>query len=306
MINYLVKIMSNNTKEQLRAVTASNADYSAAKLSFVTGMLFLIANNLFYSFTRAEFFDIGASPSYALASLGLLATGSILVALAIFSFLSVSRKLPLELRGKSNQVSLPLRKIVGDALFGEKNVVLISGILYSIIFALLDGILIFQPTIDFHAVYGVSGNTPLVTTCCGPTGYVPVFLAFLPAAHLGIQLTPLSGLVMILVSSLVGLNLALLYRAIRQSNPMSGTEGAERKRGTLGGMLGAGVGLFAGCPTCAAAFFLSMIAGSGATVLSAFVAKYQPLILGLTVPLLLASVLWQSKSIRRMTIGCTL
>jgi hypothetical protein len=295
--------MNENAKEQLTTVTASAADYSFAKITFVTGMLLLIANNLFYFFTRAEFFSISAPLFYVFTSLGLLVTGSILVALAILSFLSNSRKASVEFKGESKSVTISLRKIVADALFGERKVVVLSAILYGVVFAFLDGILIFQPNVDFYSVYGVSGNAVLGLTCCGPTGTLPVLLAFFPAAHFGIQLTPVSGLIMILVSSMVGLNFALLYVAVKQS---SGAPRADGKRGTMGAILGAGIGLFAGCPTCAAAFFLSLIAGSGATVASAFIAKYQPLILGLTVPLLLASIIWQSRSIRKMSLECTL
>jgi hypothetical protein len=296
-----VNAMSEETEGQARIVTASAPNYSFAKFSFVAGMTLLIANNLFYFFTRAEFFSISAPSSYSLTSAGLLVAGSILVSLAIFSFLSISRKAPLvSPNGKS--MAFPLRKVVGDVLFGGRNVVILSAVVYGLIFAFLDGIMIFQPGVDFYSAYGVNGNTLTGLACCGPTGSVPVLLVFLPGGHLGVQLAPTPALIMVLVSSMVGLNVALLYTAVKKSCAQL----IDGKKGTFGGILGAGFGLFAGCPTCAAAFFLSLLAGSGATVVSAFIARYQPLILGLTVPLLLASVVWQSRSIGRMSLGCAL
>jgi hypothetical protein len=68
--------------------------------------------------------------------------------------------------------------------------------------------------------------------------------------------------------------------------------------------LGAAFGLFAGCPTCAATFFISMIAGTGATALSTLISSYQPLVVAVTVPLLFFSIFWQAKSIGIILQGC--
>ena len=172
----------------------------------------------------------------------------------------------------------------------------------------MDAILIYQPTVDFPSAYGVANPSAFVETCCGPPGYIPVGLVYFPAQHFGIQLIPISVLIMVLVSLLVGVNVSLIVVSVRKTRSLkqeSKVSPQFRKSSLMGGALGAAFGLFAGCPTCAAVFFLSMIAGSGATAFSLVISQYQPVIIVLSIPLLLGSIFWQAKSIRTILLGCT-
>lgn len=275
---------------------------STPKLSLILGLMILITNNLFYAANRAEFYSIDSPVFFALTSLVLLLCGSAAIGFSAFAYLKAAQKLPPEVDPGSKRVRWPVSRIVSDAFFKERRLVVVGAILYAVLFAFLDGILVFQSGVNFPNSYGVSGASFLVTKCCGPTGYVPVLLLFFPAQNFGVQLIPFSGLIMLLVSTLVGVNVALLYVAVKQTRSQMSSGG--RAKGLLGSATGAMFGLFTGCPTCAAAFFLSTVAGSGATIASVFLSQYQPLFVVLTVPLLLASVLWQAKSIRRLFVGC--
>ncbi|MDG6907055.1 MAG: hypothetical protein JRN20_14880 [Nitrososphaerota archaeon] len=276
------------------------SDYSSVKTSLAIGLVLLIANNLFYASSRVEFYTLDAPPFFAFASLGLLLFGVAAVGFSLFSFLRAAQENGLEV-DSSRRMNWTLQRIISDALFKERKAVLIGSILYAVLFSLSDGILIFQPGVNFLSTYGVKDTSYIVSTCCGPTGYVPSLLLFFPTQNLGLQLIPVSILIMVFVSILVGLNLALLRMAVKLSKSRIGI---PKHEGLLGGTLGAALGLFAGCPTCAAAFFLSMIAGSGATAVSLFLAGYQPLFVLIALPLLLATVFWQAKSIRRLLSGC--
>ncbi len=274
--------------------------YALPKASLLLGLVLFTLSNLFYAVNRYEFNEIQAPGFYSYISLLLLTAASMLFAVSAFSYLKIQHSVPATVENGSNVPQWSLGRIVSDGLFQEKKLVITATAVYAFFFALLDGILIYQPKVNFALAYDVSGFTSRVVTCCGVPGYVPVGLLYFPAQHLGVQLIPLSVMLMIFVSLLVGLNVALLYRAYSLSRSNS----LDSRKGVAGSIAGAAFGLFAGCPTCAAAFFLSMIAGTGATAFSAVISAYQPVIVALTVPLLLFSIYWQARSIRTILQGC--
>jgi hypothetical protein len=285
-------------------------------ISLLAAISLFTMTNLLYAEYRGNFFSSDAPPVYSFASLVLIASATAFLAVAALMYLKTAAVAPVELDNNSKLVVVRLTKIVSNAIFRGWKLVLLSGVVYAVFFAFLQGILIYQPNTDFASAYGVSHASAQLLTCCGPPGYVPIGLVYLPAQHFGIQLIPISILIMILISTLVGLNVSLLYLALNttrsQTKPtmplqqgQTSTPSTLSKKVFASGGLGAAFGLFAGCPTCAASFFLSMIAGSGATIFSAAISKYQPVIIGLTVPLLLGSILLQAKSIRTFLRGCS-
>lgn len=277
-------------------------NYIVPKLAIGAGAAFVAVGNIFYSLNVEKFYGSPSPPIYSFVSLAFVCLSAISFAIALLSYLQIEGTLLPIARKDSNILRWRITRIIADAFFGEKKIVILSAVPYAIFFAFLDGILIYQPGLDFSVVYAVNGPTWHVVTCCGFPGYIPVGLLYLPAQHLGMQLIPLSILIMTLVSLLVGLNVSLLYKAFRQLRTQR--TGVTGKRGIVTSIFGLFLGLFTGCPTCAAAFFLSMIAGTGSTVFSFVVAKYQPLIVALTIPMLLASIYWQAKSIRTLLEGC--
>jgi hypothetical protein len=274
----------------------------------------LTTANLIYAFERSSFFTDGSPVVYILATLILIVSAAGLSVTAAISFMKAERS-SQPIAGDDSKVKLPLGRVISESFLGGWKVVLASGAAYAIFFAFLEGILIYQPKVNFFQYLSthVSGS---IEWCCGPAGFIPVGLVYFPAQHFGLELIPASIILMILISSLVGLNVSLLFSALKATGKLGQASlkapGAENvsipntpTSRFATGAVGAAFGLFAGCPTCAASFFLSMIAGSGATVFSATISIYQPLILALTIPLLVASILLQAKSISRYLQGCS-
>lgn len=281
--------------------------YFFSEVSLLLALILFTGMNLVYSENRADFQTSDSSIVYPDFTLILLILGSALICTSVISFLRVEAKKPANV-DPGSRMSKGIGGIVAETIFKNRRIISIVAIGYGLIFAFLDGILIYQPTVDFAYTYGVLRTTSVVENCCGPPGYVPVGLVYFPAQHFGILLIPISVLTMILVSILVGVNFVMLVTSIEKSRYVRvGKEGVPFRVGNgslLGGTVGAAFGVFTGCPTCAAAFFLSMIAGSGATAFSLTISKFQPVIVLLSIPLLIASILWQARSIRTFLLGC--
>jgi len=277
-------------------VEKARPGYSLPRAAFIVGIVLFTANNIFYISNLSAFYEYGASPLYSYTSALIIALATISLGVGAFSFLRMQQKVS-PVVNESNTARWPLGRIISDAVFLQKKLVVSATVVYALFFALLDGILVYQPNVNFAIDYAVNSPAWRVATCCGTPAYVPVGLLYLPAQHVGVELFPLSVLLMLIVSLLVGLNLALLVKALRLSR-------SQDTKGAAGSVLGAAFGLFAGCPTCAAAFFLSMIAGAGATAFSTIIAQYQPLIVSLTLPLLFFSIYYQAKSIGSILQGC--
>ncbi len=249
----------------------------------------------------------GTDHSAVYASLFTLVGGSVCFGISGVSFLrNAGRALP-NLDPKSRKVSQSPSKVIADAFFQNRKIMIFASITYALFFAVIDAIIVYQPKVDFGVAYGVSGfESASMLSCCGPPGYVPVGLVYFPNWHAGLQIIPLSILLMVLISVLVALNVSLIYSATKASRltTTAATNRGRGKKSSFGGIFGAVIGLFAGCPTCAAAFFLSMLAGSGATAFSIYISQYQALIATLTVPILLASIYFQARGVSIIIQGC--
>lgn len=277
-------------------------DYRTVKISVLLGIVLYSADNFFYAANRAAFNNQYSSPEYAYISLFIFALASSFIGFSASSFLRVQR---LNVRSDNNEKATGwhLGEIVSDALSHQKRLFFSAIVVYALFFAFLDGILIFQPGVNFFTSYVVHGVTWRVETCCGLPGNIPVGLLYLPAQHIGVELIPSSVILMILVSVMVGLNACLLYRAYNLSRTQ---RVSSANKATIGGVVGAAFGLFVGCPTCAAAFFLSTIAGAGAMGFSAFISASQPFIAAISLPLLFFSIVWQARSIKTILKGCSI
>jgi hypothetical protein len=296
--------MTVKTESANQDFSKMTSNFSAVKLSVITALILFMFVNLFYYANSQSFLSANSSPTLSVVSLILLLGGAFSLSWGALTYLRIERRIVPAADGQSK---IPWRtgRIISDALFRNSKVVIFSALIYGVFFALIDGILVYQPSVNFASQYLVSSPSSFVEFCCGPPGYVPVGLVYFPAQHLGLQLIPISILTMILVSVLVGLNVSLLYSSIKQTRTVPGTSSPASGRKFAGGALGASLGLFAGCPTCAAAFFLSMIAGSGSTVFSAVVSQYQLLIVGLSIPLLFFSIIYQARNLKNFLAGCS-
>ncbi len=196
-----------------------------------------------------------------------LSTSFILRALA-------SRDIPSE--------RIDLHSLISRALRSKRSVRVgvVFGIAYGLIYAFASSTVVFQPSIDFETAYGVTEPGWVGISCCGTFGTVPKLILFpAPALHFGVQFVPLTGLFLVVVPLLVGFNFALVAYAL-----------AIRAAGRTGSWLstiGASVGLFTACPTCAGFFLAGAVGGIGASSLAISLAPYQILFVAISITVLL-------------------
>lgn len=173
---------------------------------------------------------------------------------------------------------------------------IISTALYGLFYAFITSMIVYQPTVDFAQAYGAILPSALIGPCCGPLLYTPIVTVYV-VNHLGLLIIPLTTILLVTVSVLVGINFALAAFAFGNRVRGSG-------RSWVGG-LGAIVGLFTGCPTCAGLFFANLIGGTGAVTFASLLAYYQPFFVALSIPVLLATPYLISRSLSRvMKDGC--
>lgn len=175
-------------------------------------------------------------------------------------------------------------------------VMVIAAISYGIFFGFLSQILIYRNDISFSQ-QGIKIPSVNIVPCCNTPGYVPMFSAYL-TDHFLILLIPLNLILAVIVSSLVGFNIALSLYAFNASRRIQST----KKVSFIGGV-GVVSGLFVGCPTCAGTFFSALL-GFGAVGESISVlASFQTVFIALSIPVLIIAPFLVARSIR--TTYCT-
>jgi hypothetical protein len=168
---------------------------------------------------------------------------------------------------------------------------LLSSALYGVFYAFLTSMVVYQPGVDFASAYGVVVPSLTVTPVQGAPLFTPVVTMYV-TDHVGILLIPLTVMLALGISVLVGVNVALAAFALD-----SRAKGAGR--GWVAGV-GAVVGLFTGCPTCAGLFFANVLGGSGAVSFAAILGYYQPAFIVLSLPVLLATPFLTSRSLSKV------
>jgi len=167
----------------------------------------------------------------------------------------------------------------------------VTAVFYGLFYAIITSMIVYQPTIDFRQYYGAAVPSAIVTPCCGAPLFAPVVTVYL-VNHLGLLLIPLTLLLLLSISTLVGLNSALAVFAFDNRAKSSG-------KVWLGGV-GAIVGLFTGCPTCAGLFFANVLGGAGAVSFATLLAYYQPVFILLGVPVLVGTLYLTSRSLSKV------
>ncbi len=166
-----------------------------------------------------------------------------------------------------------------------------SALAYGLFYAVITSMIVYQPTVDFASTYGASVPSVVVTPVEAAPFFSPVITVYL-VNHLGLLLVPLTVLLLITTSLLVGLNFAVAGFALD-----SRARGAGR--GWVAGV-GAIVGLFTGCPTCAGLFFANFLGGTGAVYFATVLGYYQPAFILMSVPVLLLAPYLTSRSLARV------
>ena len=189
---------------------------------------------------------------------------------------------------------MDLHSLISRALLSKRSVRVgaVFGAAYGLIYAFTSSTLVFQPSIDFGTAYGVTEPGWVGISCCGTFGTVPKLILFLaPALHFGVQLVPLTGLFLVVVPLLVGFIFALVAsaRSIRAA------------RGTASWLstIGASVGLFTACPTCAGFFLAGAVGGIGASTLAISLAPYQILFVTISIAVLILTPAIIASTMRR-------
>jgi len=183
--------------------------------------------------------------------------------------------------------------------FGRyKRLFVASTIVYGLFYAVITSMIVYQPGVDFGNAYGAAIPSLVVTPVSSAPLYTPVVTVYL-TSHLGILLIPLTIFLVVVVSVLVGLNIALAAFAFDSRARGGG-------RGWVTGV-GAVVGLFTGCPTCAGLFFANVLGGTGAVSFATLLGYYQPVFILLSLPVLLAAPYLTSRSLSKVfREGCVL
>lgn len=167
----------------------------------------------------------------------------------------------------------------------------ISAVVYGLFYAVITSMIVYQPTVDFMQAYGAQTPSAQVTPVQAAPLFTPVVTVYL-VNHLGLLIIPLTVILLVTTSILVGLNFALAGFAFE-----SRAKGAGR--GWVGG-IGAVVGLFTGCPTCAGLFFANFLGGAGAVSFASLLGYYQPAFILLSIPVLLAAPYLTSRSLSKV------
>jgi hypothetical protein len=166
---------------------------------------------------------------------------------------------------------------------------LLSALAYGAFYAIASGIVVFQPAWNFSEVYHVGIPSFAIATCCGPVGETPAAVVYV-TQHLGLLLVPMNLVLLFLLSWLVGLNASFAAFTLSFRTRNIGI-------GWFGGV-GAFIGLFTSCPTCAGLAIIALLGGTGTLSAAFFLGPLQTVFIGLSVPILVATPLLLAKSLR--------
>ncbi len=155
---------------------------------------------------------------------------------------------------------------------------ILASVLYGVFFAFVSSFFVYQPLGRFSETYGVNVPSMLPVICCGQLGQMPQFVVYL-TQQFAILVVPVNMILLIAVSWLVGLNVAIATFSYRNQSTIARSK-------WLGG-LGAIVGLFGACPTCAGFFLLTMLGLAGGVAFALTLSSLQVVFLTVGIPMLL-------------------
>lgn len=192
-----------------------------------------------------------------------------------------------ETSGKPSSISSTVAAVFAKS--GYSRLLLASSLVYGVFYAFASGVIVFQPALSFSEVYHVATPSMAVATCCGTVGETPEAVVYV-TQHLGLLLVPINLFLLFTLSWLVGLNASIAVFALRFRTKNLGL-------GWFGG-LGAFIGLFTSCPTCAGFAVLALLGGTGTLSVSLFLGPLQTLFIALSIPILAATPITAARSLR--------
>jgi lipoprotein signal peptidase len=174
----------------------------------------------------------------------------------------------------------------------SRKIFVITFIGYGIFFSLVSGTLVYQPEVNFAIHYGAAIPSGFIAPCCDGPGYMPKIIIYL-TEHVGLQIIPINLVLQVTVSYLVGLNTAIAVSAFTIS-----------KKGRGMSTVGAIIGLFIACPTCAGSFLSIFIGTASGIALSIALAQMQTLFIAISIPVLLVTPYNLAKKLRNSDGSC--
>ncbi len=266
------------------------------KSSIFGGILILLSTTLYYfAQSRISFITIRKVAQFetlAYYDLAILFIGILLVLVGLSRYLSEAG---VKVRA-FELVPIRSRWIVPYILSTKKygRLFVISSIIYGLFYSFVTSLIVYQPNITFSTEYLVSVPSALVIPFYGAPGQIPVLVVYI-TEHLGLLLIPLSVILLVTVSLLVGLNISMAAFAYANRPKNYGGQ-------WLGGFGGI-VGLFTGCPTCAGLFLANIVGGAGAASVSTLLASSQSFFIGISIPILIITPILISKSMAKVFEG---
>jgi hypothetical protein len=229
--------------------------------------------------------DIQLLQETAYAVLAALLTGLCLLLAGITRYLT--RCSPSNKATNSPSITVLLSLILGEKR--SFRIFIAATILYGLFFAIISSFLVYQPAGRFSNTYGVSVPSILPVICCAQLGQMPQFVVYV-TEQFAIFIAPINLILLFVVSWLVGLNVAIaMYSYRNRSN--------DERTKWLGG-LGAVVGIFTACPTCAGYFLLTLFGLAGAVTFALTLSSLQIVFVALGLPMLLVTPITTARSIQ--------
>jgi lipoprotein signal peptidase len=265
-------------------VKSSNKGKKLIVLGFVTiAIIFLI-------YSRYQDPEL-LTPS-AIDSIQRIAHGFYIILAASFGAIAFGmyryHKEKVEINGKD------LSTIIALVTWNSKSrkILVITFIGYGIFFSLVSGTLVYQPEVNFAIHYGAAIPSGFIAPCCDGPGYMPKIIIYL-TEHVGLQIIPINLVLQVTVSYLVGLNTAIAVSAFTIS-----------RKGRGMSTVGAVIGLFIACPTCAGSFLSIFIGTASGIALSIALAQMQTLFIAISIPVLLVTPYIMAKKLRNSDGSC--
>jgi hypothetical protein len=195
-----------------------------------------------------------------------------------------------KVRKKGNDISTIIALITWNSK--SRKIFVLTFIGYGIFFSLVSGTLVYQPEVNFAVHYGATIPSGFIAPCCDGPGYMPKIIIYL-TEHVGLQIIPINLVLQIVVSYLVGLNVAIAVSAYTIS-----------KKGRGMTTMGAAIGLFIACPTCAGTFLSIFIGTASGIALSIALTQMQTLFIAISIPILLITPYIMAKKLQNADGSC--
>ena len=276
--------MGGKFKNMDNTVKSSNKGKKLIILGFVTiTIMFLMYNR----YQDPELLTPGAIDSIQRIAYGFYIILIVSLGAIAFGMYRYHRE-KVEIKGKD------LSTIIALVTWNSKSrkIFVVTFISYGIFFSLVSGTLVYQPEVNFAIHYGATIPSGFIAPCCDGLGYMPKIIIYL-TEHIGLQIIPINLILQITVSYLVGLNTVIAVSAFTISKK-------ERGMSTIGAI----IGLFIACPTCAGSFLSIFIGTASGIALSIALVEMQTLFIAISIPVLFITPYIMAKKLQNLDGSC--